>query len=605
MAERFGSELIVLEVVADGVDGADVQLERYTAELCGPRARARIAISDDPAEAIVRAAHDEDADLVVVGNVGMHSRREFLLGNVPNRVSHRARCSVMIVNTFAGDPFVPDTGADQTHRRGALVGRAARIARVLLGAVRRRAGTPTERARALRLALQDLGPTFAKLGQILSTRPDLLGPEMIEELSLLQDHVDPLTEAEVVAAMERELRVPWEDVFASIESVPLAAGTIGQVNRATLESGERVVVKVQRPTAADDILRDLRLLELVADKLGGQRRLREVVDLPAVVEHLGSSLREELDFLHEADNVERMREVLAPYPRLAVPRVYRELSTSRLLVMEEVQGIPVREAPDGPARREAARQLLESYYCQIVTAGCFHADPHPGNLMWWQERIWFLDFGMVGTLDDDTRQQLALLLMAFWRDDAELLTEVLLAMSQATGRGDLDLDALRDDVDAFLGSLRGSSLREIQLGPTLQRLGELAARHRLRLPAALALAGKALSQMQLATADLDPDLDPFSVAGSFFTRRALDEIRAYADPRRMFYEAQKLRARVTRLAEAVESLAGVRPGAKLQVELRGTERLEAAVRKAVPQIVGSVMAGTIAGAIVAERLRRR
>src|SRR5205807_5161180 len=152
------------------------------------------------------------------------------------------------------------------------------------------------RARRLRVALDELGPTFAKIGQILSTRPDLLPQVFIDELATLQERVTPLTEAQVVAAMERELGVPWEDVFGSIDPAPLAAGTIAQVHRATLENGERVVVKVQRPTAEDDILQDLGLLEMFAQKAAARPALRRVFDVPAMIEHLSASLRRELDF---------------------------------------------------------------------------------------------------------------------------------------------------------------------------------------------------------------------------------------------------------------------------------------------------------------------
>ena len=266
-----------------------------------------------------------------------------------------------------------------------LLGRAARIATVLgkygLTEARRDSDTPQQRARRLREALEELGPTFAKLGQILSTRPDLLPPEAVAELAALQDQVTPLTEAEVVEVMEEELGVPWEDVFASIEPEPLAAGTIGQVHRAVLEDGERVVVKVQRPTAKHDIYRDLSLLELFAEKTANREALRKIVDIPAVIEHLSDSLRRELDFKLEAENVERLRAALGEHERLGAPRVLDQLTTSRLLVLEEIPGVPVREMPEGPERREVARQLLEFYYRQILVEGFFHADPHPGNML--------------------------------------------------------------------------------------------------------------------------------------------------------------------------------------------------------------------------------
>jgi ubiquinone biosynthesis protein len=162
-------------------------------------------------------------------------------------------------------------------------------------------------AQRFRSALDELGPTFAKLGQILSTRPDLLPPAFMEELETLQERVTPLTEGEVISVMERELGVPWEDVFESIDPKPLAAGTIAQVHRAKLESGDRVVVKVQRPTAEQDILQDLGLLEMFAQNAADRPALRRVFDVPVIVEHLSNSLRRELDFRHEAANIRRMQ----------------------------------------------------------------------------------------------------------------------------------------------------------------------------------------------------------------------------------------------------------------------------------------------------------
>ena len=213
--------------------------------------------------------------------------------------------------------------------------------------------------------------------------------------------------------------VPWEDVFESIDPNPLAAGTIAQVHRATL--AKAVIgssVKVQRPTARAEIEQDLALLEVFAEKVGKRPALKQVIDMEAVFKHLSASLHRELDFRQEADNIGRMQGVLAGYDRLAVPGVYRDLSTSRLLVMEEIQGIPIKQAPAGSERIQAARQLLESYYKQIIVDGFFHADPHPGNLMWWKDRIYFLDFGMVGAVGADFREHLLLLLMALWQEDA-------------------------------------------------------------------------------------------------------------------------------------------------------------------------------------------
>ena len=485
-----------------------------------------------------------------------------------------------------------------------LLARAAEIGRVLLRhGLRDRGGSSTaDQARRLRAALEELGPTFAKLGQVLSTRPDLLPHELIEELSTLQEDVTPLTEAEVVAVMEEELRVPWEDVFESIEPAPLAAGTIGQVHRATLETGERVVVKVQRPNARADIERDLGLLERFAARVSDRDAFRQVIDIPAAVEHLATSLRRELDFRDERESLERMAEVLAPFPRIAVPRVYGEFSTERLLVMEEVQGIPVRDAPPGPARTEAAQQLLESFYHQILGVGFFHADPHPGNMKWWNDRLYLLDLGMVGEVPPETREHLLLLVLAFSRGDVPFLADVLLLLSGDTPPPGLDVSAYHEDLGALVRRHTGSSLAEIELGPMLQDLTELSTRHGLRLPASLALTGKALAQMQLAASELDPELDPFSVASRFFLRSLFGRARERVSLHQLVYEAQKAKVRLTRIAEAFERLTGARAGPPLQVRFTGTERLEDTIRRGARRLALAITGGTciVAAGITAD-----
>jgi predicted unusual protein kinase regulating ubiquinone biosynthesis (AarF/ABC1/UbiB family) len=483
----------------------------------------------------------------------------------------------------------------QAEVEGSLLGRATRVASVFakygLRETRGSADPVEIRARRLRDALEELGPTFAKLGQILSTRPDLLPPEFIVELASLQDDVAPLTEAEVVQVMEEELGVPWEDVFASIDAEPLAAGTIGQVHKATLESGERVVVKVQRPGARDEIMRDLGLLRLFAQKTESREALRRIVDLPAVVEHLSDSLQRELDFEQEAANIDRIREVLQPFSRLDAPSVHHRFTTKRLLVLELIPGGPVREAPPGPQRKEAAGQLLEAFYRQILTDGFFHADPHPGNMLWSEGTIYFLDLGMVGDVPPDVRERVLLLLLAFWQEDVPFLAEILLLLAPELPEK-LDYDAFRNEIGELLAEYRHKTLSEIQLGPIMQGLTEIASRHGVRLPAALALVGKALAQMQLTAAELDPELDPFSVVGGFVAKNLVTRVRTSADPKRLFYEVQKLELRANALVEAIERIAGARPGARMQIDLKGTTPLEDTIRTAARALALAIAAGS-------------
>ena len=608
LAEGQAADLVAVQVIVpplqhDGaeppvpqetVDEALASLSRFARDVAGVRGHARVLVDADPSTGILRAIEEEGADAVVLGNLGMSGRKEFLLGNVPNRVSHNARCTVIIVNTAAPSPLaVAPRPAGYPERR--LLRRAWRLGRIMARAGLRELLTrPSsdeaalrERARRLRNALEESGPTFAKLGQILSTRPDLVPPEVLQELQTLQERVTPLSQAEVVAAMERELRVPWEDVFGSIDPEPLAAGTIAQVHRATLEDGTRVVVKVQRPTAEQDIMDDLGLLQMFAERAGDRPAFRRVFDLPAIIDHLSSSLRRELDFRQEAANLKRMRQVLSPYHRLAVPQVFEAYSTSRLLVMQEVLGGPVTSAPEGPERKEAARQLLESFYSQVLSEGFFHADPHPGNLKWWDGKVYFLDLGMVGQVEPSLRELMLLLLLAFAQEDASFLSEVVLMLAgggNAKAGDDVDVASFREDVARMVQKYRHLSLRELQLGPMLQEITEIGVRHRVPVPASLMLSGKAFAQMQLVAAELDPTLDPFSVAGAFVLKHTLGRLTSIADPRRLMYEGQKTWTRLMRFIEAIEGLTGARPGGNLQVNFRGTEHLEETIGRSARQL---------------------
>ena len=606
-AERYVAELFVVQVIVPQnpastefgaaertrAAAAGDELAVYTQQLAGARGHGFVVVDADPALAIVRAAEQEAVDVLLVGNLGMAGRKEFLLGNVPNRISHNARCTVIIVNTLpSGDRAptqasiaIPEAESSPTEPR--LAARGAHIATVMAKhGLKELFGRPDEqgatgrlrKAKRLRAALEELGPTFSKLGQALSTRPDLLPPEYIDELVKLQDHVPPMAEHEVVRVTEQELGVPWEDVFESIDPTPLAAGTIAQVHRATLTGGDRVVLKAQRPTAREEIEQDLALLKLFADRVRERPALQKVIDIEAVFKHLSTSLHRELDFHQETSNIERMRGILKGYDRLDVPIVHHDLSTSRVLVMEEIQGVPIAQAPEGPERTEAARQLLESYYKQIIVDGFFHADPHPGNLKWWKGRVYFLDFGMVGDVGANLREHLMLFLMAFWQEDAGFLTDITLILADSVDRSDLDVPRFQAELGELMAKYRTCPLAEIQIGVMLQEMSEITLRHGVPLPASLTLIGKALAQVQLSVVHLDPALDPFEIAGKFLIRSILKSVRSKLDPKTLLYESQKLKVRAVRVIETFERLIGARPGQKLAVNFHATS-LEETVRQ--------------------------
>jgi ubiquinone biosynthesis protein len=632
-AQRFGAELHLVQVIvpanpSDTEFGAAERTQAAAAgeallaeaeRLAGTRGRAHVVVDEDPAMAIVGAADDARIDVLVVGNAGMAGRKEFLLGNVPNRISHNARCTVIIVNTTDGVttamPGAPArsaplrAGAPIPETQPHLIARGSKIATVFAKhGLKELFGRPDEEgtagrarsAKRLREALEELGPTFCKLGQILSTRPDLLPPEFITELAQLQEHVPPLSEEQVVVVMEQELGVPWEDVFDHVEPVPLAAGTIAQVHRAVMADGAKVVIKVQRPDARELIEQDLALLEVFADKAGDRPGLKQVIDLKAVFDHLSTSLHRELDFRNEARNVERMREVISPFDRLAVPSIHSEYSTGRQLVMGDVGGGPITIAPEGPIRSAAAKQLLESFYKQVMVDGFFHADPHPGNLMWQPEenKLYFLDLGMAGEVGSELRESMMLLLMAFWQDDVGFLTDVTLMMAGAIDRSDLDVESFQSEIGTLVAKYQGASIQDIQLGPVLQEMTEISLRYGVPLPASLTLTAKALAQMQLAASQLDPTVDPFDVAGKFLMRSVMTGMGTKLDPKAIFYQVQRLRVRASRVIEAVERLIGARPGQKLEVNFRAAS-LERTVRRAGRRLaIGLVAAAALLGTAI-------
>jgi ubiquinone biosynthesis protein len=241
--------------------------------------------------------------------------------------------------------------------------------------------------------------------------------------------------------------------------------------------------------------------------------------------------------------------------------------------------VPIRDAPEGPERAEAAEQLIESYYRQVLSEGFFHADPHPGNLMWWDGVIYLLDLGMVGHIGPDMRERLVLLLMALWQEDVEFLADVIFSLADKTIDDQSDIRAFKGELDELVATYRHVKLEDLQLGAILQRMAEISVRYGVPLPASLTLTAKALAQMQFAAAALDPTIDPFEVASRLLMRNLFDQIRAKADHRNLYYQAHKLRARTTGILEAVERLIGAKPGPRPAIEFRA-ERLERTVRRA-------------------------
>ena len=379
------------------------------------------------------------------------------------------------------------------------------------GALRHEAReTPYTRPEHLRLALEDLGVTAVKLGQVLSTRPDLVPSDLAAELSRLQDHA-PLVPFEAVrAVVEAELGEPLDALFADFDPEPLAAASIGQVHAATLPDGTAVVVKVQRPGVEAQAEADLVLLGDLARAAASRTSWGRDYDVQGWVREFGFTLRAELDYAAEARHAEQVRRDFADEPMLHVPAVFAERSARRVLTMERLDGIKVDDAEALDAaevdRRELARTATRVMLAMVLHNGFYHADPHPGNVLVLPGgRIGLLDFGMVGALDAATRQALLRIVLALAAEDTDRLVDELTALGvtgDAVARG-----PLKQDLERLRRRYATRPLKEIAAAEAFQEIMDVARRHRLRLPAELVQLAKVTAMAEGTALQLDPDFE--------------------------------------------------------------------------------------------------
>jgi ubiquinone biosynthesis protein len=373
---------------------------------------------------------------------------------------------------------------------------------------------PQDLAAHFRQALEELGPTFVKLGQILSTRPDLLPTSYIAELSKLHDTVSPAPWEAIRQVLAEEYGRAPEEVFAAIDPQPMAAASLAQVHAATLTNGEEVVIKVQRPNILATISADLDILMALA-MAAQSTALGRIYDLVAIAEDFGFTLHNELDYRREGRNADRFRANFAHERYLHIPRVYWEHTTQRVLVMERIYGINLDDisALDaaGYDRHRVALHSARIIIKEVLEDSFFHADPHPGNLVVMPgEVIGAMDFGMVGHLTERDRQNLIRLYYVSVTLNAGGIVEQLVRMGAASA--DIDRDALVRDIGRLLTKYHGLPLRDIRAREVVEEIMPVAFRHHLRLPSDLWLLGKTLAMMEGVGLQLDPSFDIFAVS---------------------------------------------------------------------------------------------
>ncbi len=360
----------------------------------------------------------------------------------------------------------------------------------------------------LRRALEELGPTFVKLGQILAGRTDLLGPEWVTELSKLHAHVPALPLEALRSQLREDLGDEPEKVFSRFDAEPLAGASIAQVHRAALRDGTEVIVKIRRPAIQDTIEADLRLLDRAAQAAERDWPALKPYRPRQLVQQFARSLRRELDLAAEMRHAERVAHNLAGMPEIVIPRTHWSYTSARINVQDYIDGIPGSDLPrvlrEGLDPKLLARRGARAVLKMIVEDGFFHADPHPGNVFYLPgNRLAFIDFGMVGRLSPRRREELLQLLLGLVERKPQAVADVLL---EWTGEGHgANLTQLEDDIEAFVDQHHGTPLAQLRLGDMLVEVTDILRQHRLALPADLALLIKAFLSLEAMGRGLDPD----------------------------------------------------------------------------------------------------
>lgn len=461
----------------------------------------------------------------------------------------------------------------------------------------------------LRAALEELGTTFIKIGQILSTRADVLPAAYARELERLQDHVPAAPLAAIRGVVEAELGAPLAQVFSHFDPTPIASASIGQVHRARLADGRPVVVKVQKPGVAEQVEVDLAILRGLAQTAAARGFPGPFLDLPALVDEFTWTLRGELDYEREARNAAAMARNFAGHPVLHVPQVLTEWTTHRLLVMEEVRGIRIDDKVGlraaGIDVRTLAHRSAHILLRSVFEDGLYHADPHPGNFLVGRDgSLTALDFGMVGRLDTATRDALLRLVLSVVQREPAAVLEALEALGVRSASG--ERRPVIREVAHLLDAFADAPLGDIALAPLITEMFSLVRRFQLQLPADLALLLKTLAMNEGVGRQLDPSFVATEEAATYLRDLAFRRLtsrrwmeRSARDLGAAAASALHLPSRIERALDAFEGQAARRQADWRDLERTlagGSRRVALAILAAGAAVCGTLLLVVSAGA---------
>jgi len=401
----------------------------------------------------------------------------------------------------------------------------------------------------LRRAFEELGPSFIKLGQLLSGRPDLVTAPFADEFKKLRDEVPPFEFEEARERVESELGASLDSLFMEFDPVPVAAASIAQVHKAVLNDGTKVVVKVKRPGVEKYLIQDISILKSLAHLLEKHVPESRIFNPTAIVEEFSRTVRRELDFTIEADNAVRLAENFKGSRLLYIPEIYLEYTSKGVITMERLSGIRIAEVgmleAAGYDRSQLAKNGAEAFFKQVLEDGFFHADPHSGNMFVMADgRIGLVDFGIVGRLSEEDMEVIADTFLALVNKDFDGLVQQYITMGFVTE--DVDLDRFRHDFKhdlvELIEPLYGKKISQISLSDYIDRVTRLAIKHRLKFPSDLILMNKALLTIEGLGRELDPDFDFIEVAKPYTHRL----VQKKYSPRRY---SRRMRRRIMDLSD--------------------------------------------------------
>jgi ubiquinone biosynthesis protein len=374
----------------------------------------------------------------------------------------------------------------------------------------------------LRLAFGELGPSFIKFAQLLSSRPDLITSEYADEFKKLQDSVPPFSSEKAVQIIESELRINLKDIFSDFEEIPVAAASIAQVHNATLRTGEKVIVKVQRPDIRQIIQDDITILSVIARLMVKYIPESRFFDPEGIVNEFSRTVRKELDFIAEAKNAQRFKRNFTGVPDICIPVIYTHLLSEKVIVMERFEGVKIDNIPGidalGIDRRELAQKGVNSYFKMIFEDGFFHADPHPGNIFVFPDgRIGLVDFGIVGWLTPDLMEDIARAFLALYSRKFDDLIDTYIELGVVAG--DIDIEEfkreLKADLVEILEPLYDLTISEVNFPEYLDLLTHLVIKHGLKVPSELMLINKTILILDNIGRQLDPSFNALTAAAPY------------------------------------------------------------------------------------------